>query len=57
MEYVADHGVWSDFPFDRMAKDFRDYYPASIYDPEARAEIDREIKAEKQAFEDERPLS
>lgn len=57
MEYVADHGIWSDFPFERLAKDFGDYYPASIYDPEARAEIDRELKAEKQAFEDERPLS
>jgi transglutaminase-like putative cysteine protease len=57
MEYVADHGVWSDFPFERMAKDFQDYYPASIYDSTARAEIDREIKAEKQAFEDERPLA
>lgn len=57
MEYVTDHGVWSDFPFDRMTKDFRDYYPASVYDPEARAEIDREIKAQRQAFEDERPLS
>ena len=57
MEYVADHGVWSDFPFERMTTDFQDYYPASVYDAEARAEINREIKAEKQAFEDERPLS
>ena len=57
MEYVADHGIWSDFPFDRMTKDFRDYYPASVYDATARAEIDREIKAEKQAFEDEQPLA
>jgi len=57
MEYVADHGIWSDFPFERMTKDFRDYYPASIYDPSARAAIDSEIKAEKQAFENERPLA
>ena len=57
MEYLTDHGIWSDFPFKRMTKDFRDYYPPSIYDPTARAEIDREIKAEKQVFENERPLS
>ena len=57
MEYVTDHGIWSDFPLDRMAEDFRDYYPASIYDPEAREALAREIKAENQAFEDERPLS
>ena len=57
MEYVVDHGVWSDFPFEHMTKDFQDYYPASVYDSAARAEIDREIKAERQAFEDERPLS
>jgi transglutaminase-like putative cysteine protease len=57
MEYVTDHGIWSDFPFDRMAKDFEDYYPSSVYDATARAAIDREIKTEKQAFEDERPLT
>lgn len=57
MEYIADHGIWSDFPFERMATDFRDYYSASVYDSAARAEIDREINAENQAFEDERPLS
>lgn len=56
MDYVADHGVWSDFPFDRMAKDFQDFYPASVYDSDARAAVDREIKAEQSAFEDERPI-
>lgn len=57
MEYVTDHGVWSDFPFERMIEDFQDYYPASVYDAAARAAVDREIRAEQQAFEDERPLS
>jgi len=57
MEYVTDHGIWSDFPFERMAGDFREYYPPSVFDPAARAAVDREIKAETQAFEDERPLS
>jgi transglutaminase-like putative cysteine protease len=57
MEYVADHGVWSDFPFDRIAKDFKDFYPPSVYDPDARAAIDREIRAELSTFENERPVS
>lgn len=57
MEYVADHGIWSDFPFDRMARDFKDYYPASVFDPAARAEMDRVTKDEAPAFEDERPLT
>ena len=49
MEYVADHGIWSDFPFDRVAKDFSDYYPESFFDAAARAEVNRK-------FEEERPL-
>lgn len=57
MEYVTDHGIWSDFPFERMAQDFRDYYPPSIYDAEARAEIDRQIAEDAKSFEDERPLA
>jgi transglutaminase-like putative cysteine protease len=61
MEYLTDHGVWSDFPLDRIAGDFRDYYPASIYDAEARAAVDAQIEAEKQSggksFEDETPIS
>lgn len=56
LEYVADHGVWSDFPFDRMSKDFQDFYPPSVYDADARAAIDRELKAEQSAFENEQPV-
>ncbi|MEE8349927.1 MAG: transglutaminase family protein [Acidobacteriota bacterium] len=33
MEYVCDHGIWSDFPYDRVVGDFRDYYPDSFHDP------------------------
>lgn len=57
MEYITDHGIWSDFPFDRMSQDFRDYYPSSVYDAADRAAIDREISDKTRAFEDERPLS
>lgn len=65
MEYVKDHGIWSDFPLDRVIKDFTEYYPASIYDPSARTAVDAEIEAEKQAasrspgtgFENEKPIT
>jgi transglutaminase-like putative cysteine protease len=61
MEYVTDHGIWSDFPLERVATDFKAYYPPSVYDADARAVIDKEIDAERAAkaanFEDERPLA
>jgi transglutaminase-like putative cysteine protease len=31
MEYVNDHGMWSDFPYDRVMADFRAFYPAATY--------------------------
>ena len=31
MEYVKDHGVWTDFPLDKVAADFRAFYPQSGY--------------------------
>ena len=31
MEYVQDHGVWSDFPYEKVAADFRAFYPPSTY--------------------------
>lgn len=31
MEYVADHGAWSDFPYDRMAADMRANYPPQTF--------------------------
>jgi transglutaminase-like putative cysteine protease len=31
MEYVRDGGIWSDFPFERVAADFRALYPPSFY--------------------------
>ena len=31
MEYVKDHGMWSDFPYDRVDADFRAFYPPSAF--------------------------
>jgi transglutaminase-like putative cysteine protease len=38
MEYVKDHGCWSDFPFDKVAADFRAFYPARLFEGEKPAE-------------------
>ena len=50
MEYVRDHGIWSDFPYDRVVGDFRDYYPDSFHDPGTPATVEAR-------FEEEQPLS
>ena len=31
MEYLHNHGVWSDLPYQRIADDFVSYYPASLW--------------------------
>jgi transglutaminase-like putative cysteine protease len=31
MEYVKDHGIWPDFPFDMVMADFRAFYPPSVF--------------------------
>jgi transglutaminase-like putative cysteine protease len=33
MEYLREHGVWSDLPFERIAEDFRKAYPPELYTP------------------------
>lgn len=41
MEYVREHGCWSDFPFDKVMEDFRAFYPAqtfATFDPGERFE-------------------
>jgi transglutaminase-like putative cysteine protease len=38
MEYVKDHGVWSDFPYEKVAADFRAFYPARLFEGEKPAE-------------------
>lgn len=47
MEYVQDHGVWSDFPYEKVAADFRAFYPPSTYGEEDPGE----------RFEDGRPVA
>ena len=56
MEYVADHGVWSDFDIARVVGDFRALYPKTLFADCAR---ERERNAAKAAarFEDERPIA
>ncbi|MCC6474912.1 MAG: transglutaminase family protein [Burkholderiales bacterium] len=31
MEYVRDHGMWSDFPYERVETDYRAYYPPGAF--------------------------
>lgn len=31
MEYLKDHGIWSDLPFQRIDADWSAYYPASMW--------------------------
>jgi len=31
MEYVKNHGAWSEFPFDKIMADFRGFYPPAAF--------------------------
>jgi len=31
MEYVKDHGMWTEFPYDKVEADFRAFYPVSAF--------------------------
>lgn len=46
IEYVTDHGVFADFPFERVVRDLKAYYPQSLFQPS-----DNPVR-----FEDEPPL-
>lgn len=35
MEYLTDHGTWSDLPLDQVIADFRRHYPGTLMDPNA----------------------
>ena len=47
MEYVVDHGVFADFPFERVIGDFKAYYPENLF-----YQNDNAVR-----FEDEQPLA
>jgi transglutaminase-like putative cysteine protease len=32
MEYVKDHGMWTEFPYDKVEADFRAFYPISAFE-------------------------
>ncbi len=34
MEYVKDHGMWSEFPYDKVIADFRAFYPPIAFGDE-----------------------
>ena len=38
MEYVRDHGMWSDFPYATIERGMRDNYPASFFEPQPQSE-------------------
>lgn len=61
MEYSTDHGIWSDFPFERVTADFSDYYPESFYVDAAREAANKAFDAMKDAerrnFEEEKPIA
>lgn len=46
MEYVANHGVFTDFPFERVLRDFKAFYPEGLF------QEDKDTIR----FEDEQPL-
>ncbi|MGE5305850.1 MAG: transglutaminase domain-containing protein [Alphaproteobacteria bacterium] len=46
MEYVVDHGIFADFPFERVIGDFKAYYPEGLF-----YRGDDAVR-----FEDEQPL-
>ncbi len=45
IEYVVDHGIWSDFPFERVVQDFKATYPESLFQQSAEtAHFEDELK-------------
>lgn len=55
MEYVADHGIWSDLPFDRVVDDFTDFYGEGLWQ-RCRDAVALNHAKKARNFEDERPV-
>lgn len=56
MEYVSNHGIWSDLPFERIHDDFTSYYGPEIWE-RCRAETARNESRKARNFEDEKPVT
>ncbi len=56
MQYVANHGIWSDLPFQRIHDDFTAYYGPDIWE-RCRAETARNESRQARNFEDEKPVT
>ena len=56
MEYLRDHGVWSDVPLQRVLDDFAEFYGEELFQRCRDAVAQNEAK-KAQNFEDETPIS
>ena len=56
MEYMKDHGMWSDLPLQRVVDDFTDFYGEALWQRCRDAVAQNEAKKAKN-FEDEKPIS
>jgi non-ribosomal peptide synthetase component E (peptide arylation enzyme) len=49
MQYLSDHGCWSDLPLTKVLEDFARHYPGNLFTTRRETSSPR--------FEDERPLN
>ena len=56
MEYVRQHGIWSDLPFKRIYEDFDEYYGHELWD-RCREAIAQNERKQGKNFEDEKPVT
>jgi len=55
MEYVKQHGIWSDLPFNRIFEDFDEYYGHELWE-RCREAIAQNERKQGKIFEDEKPV-
>jgi transglutaminase-like putative cysteine protease len=56
MEYLRDHGIWSDFPYEKVIADFKAFYSPTVFDDCVRELALNEAKRARE-FADEKPLT